>query len=41
MREIWLLFMITTQDKEMKIWEWNIEFIIGVQSLTQHGKGKW
>ena len=41
MREIWLSFMITTQDKEMKIWEWNMEFIVGVQSLTQHGKGKW
>ena len=39
--EMWLSFMITTQDKEMKIWEWNMEFIVGVQSLTQHGKGKW
>ena len=41
MREIRLLFMITMQDKEMKIWEWNMEFIIGVQNLTQHSKGKW
>ena len=40
MREIWLSFTITTQDKEMKIREWNMEFIVGVQSLTQHSKGK-
>ena len=41
MREIWSSFIITTQDKEMKIWEWNMEFIVGVQSLTQHSKSKW
>ena len=41
MHEIWLSFIITTQDKEMKIWEWNMEFIVGVQNLTQHGKSKW
>ena len=40
MHEIWLSFMITMQEKEMKIWEWNMEFIVGVQSLTQHGKVK-
>ena len=34
-------FVITKQDKEMKIWEWNKEFIVDVQSFTQHGKGKW
>ena len=41
MHEIWSSFMITTQDKKMKIWEWNMKFIVDVQSLTQHGKGKW
>ena len=25
----------------MKIYEWNMEFIVDVQSLAQHGKGKW
>ena len=34
-------FMITKQDKEIKIWEWNREFIVDVQRLAQHGKGKW
>ena len=29
------------QDKEMKIQEWNMEFIVDVQSLAQHGEGKW
>ena len=32
--------MITKQDKEMKIQEQNMEFIVDVQSLAQHGKGK-
>jgi len=32
---------ITMQDKEMKIQEWIMEFIVDVQSLAQHGKGKW
>ena len=34
-------FFITIQDKETKIQEWNIEFIVDVQSLAQHAKGKW
>ena len=34
-------FFITMQDKEMKIQEWNMEFIVDVQSLAQHGEGKW
>ena len=33
--------MITKQDKEMKIKEWNMEFIVDVKSLAQHSKGKW
>ena len=34
-------FMFIKQDKEMKIQEWNMEFIVDVQSLAQHGEGKW
>ena len=34
-------FFITIQDKETKIQEWNMEFIVDVQSLAQHGEGKW
>ena len=28
-------FIITIQDKDIKIWEWKIEFIVNVQNLTQ------
>ena len=34
-------FMITKQDKEIEIQKWNMEFIVDVQSLAQHGNGKW